>query len=82
MYQVCTKYCGTIISLTELISLEEAEEFVKHPFVMFYKDEFDKERDDDVIYPDEMWIEEALPFTDSPSKTEWKELEDAVELPF
>ena len=61
MYRVCAHYCGTTIGLEDFETLEEAEEFKKAPYVMCYYDEMGKldEEDNDLIYPDEMFVEEV-----------------------
>lgn len=52
MYKVCAHYQGTIILLEEFECKPEAEEFMLHPYYLTYDD-----GDDEIIYPDEMFIE-------------------------
>lgn len=71
-YSVCTKYCGSVVELENFDLLEDAENFMKRPCTLFYADEMEDGEEDEVIYPDEMWIEkrlgqlplEEIPFTD------------------
>ncbi len=81
MYQVCAKYCGTTISLEEFDTQEEANHFTEAPYVLFYKDEIENGTEDEIIYPNEMWVEEALPFTDPPVKQPEYNFDDD-DLPF
>ena len=74
-YRICAHYCGTIVwlvSLGEFETKEEAEKVIS----MGVKGAVDG-ADDDYFYPDEMWVEEILPF-DDPPETEWFE-EDYID---
>jgi len=82
MYQVCAKYCGTTISLEEFETQEKAEHFSESPFILFYKDEIENGEEDEIIYPSEMWVEEALPFTDPTVKQPEYEFICDDDLPF
>ena len=83
MYRVCAHYCWTTISVDEFETEQEAENCAKNPVVLFYKDEIENGEEDEVIYPNEMWVEEALPFDDPPTKTELKFTDEELEyLPF
>lgn len=71
-YSVCAKYCGAVVELENFDLLEDAENFMKRPYTLFYADETEDGEEDEVIHPAEMWIEkrlnkipwEEIPFTD------------------
>lgn len=56
-YDVCAKYCGSVISLAHFRTRKEAETFAQYPFVLYNADEMLDAEEDEVIYPGEMWIE-------------------------
>lgn len=56
-YDVCAKYCGTVISLACFPTRKEAETFAQYPFVLYNADEMLDAEEDEVIYPEEMWVE-------------------------
>ena len=63
MVKVCAHYCGTIIMIGEFETREQANEFMKHSYLMHYVDELVNATEDELIYPDEMFIEEdEIPF--------------------
>lgn len=70
MIKVCAHYCGTTILLEEFETLEEAEEFMTHNYILHYEDEMENADDDELIYADEMFIDndteedDELPFTE------------------
>ena len=77
--KICARYCGTTILLAEFNDRKQAEEFMKHDFVMNYYDEFDNIEDDEIIHANEMFIDEEdeeIPFSD-PVVYEWDD-----DLPF
>ena len=55
MVKVCARYCGTTILLGEMEE-EQAEEFMKHPYILYNADETE-DGEEDCIYPDEMFID-------------------------
>lgn len=79
---VCTKYCGTTILLAECNTEEEAEEFMKHDYVLYYSDEIEDD-EDVVISHDEMFICEDIHFYEPMTKEQFdKYFEDYDDLPF
>ena len=78
MVNVCTEYCGAVILLAEFETNEEAEEFMKHKYVLFEADETE-DRTAEVINPEEMLIEEEIPFAEPVKPNEYPDL---YELPF
>ena len=82
MYRVLAGYSGAVVMLMESETKEDAENFMKYPFTICYKDETDYLDEDEVIYPNEMWLtEENVPFEYAPSPAELcKMIGD--ELPF
>ena len=58
-YIVCAKYCGSVIELESFDTEDEAYDFMQEPYTLFYEDEIDDGEEDEVIYPDEMWVEYA-----------------------
>ena len=54
--KVCAHYQGTTILLEEFEQKPEAEEFMLHPYYIVHDD-----GDEEIIYPDEMFIEEDSP---------------------
>jgi len=79
MVKVCARYCGTIILLEEFETIDEAEDFMTHDFLMFHSDELET-GEDEYIYPDEMFIDtekEEVPFCEPLTFDEIKD-----ELPF
>ena len=58
MYQVCAHYEGTVVLLAEFENLDDAKEFIKYDFVNAAADETE-DGVADIIYSDEMFIEEA-----------------------
>jgi hypothetical protein len=80
MYKVLAAYSGTIVMLMQTDYKAEAENFMKYPYTILYADETDYTNEDEIIYPNEMWLtEEDIPFEDAPSPQEVKGLE---EMPF
>jgi len=78
MVNVCAHYCGSTILLAELESEEAAGEFMKHDYILFYADEILNADEDVVIHPDEMFVEDEIPFCE-PIHAEY---EQSDELPF
>lgn len=78
-YIVCAKYCGETIGLDEFERESDAIEFAKHPFVLFDKDEAAELEEDEIIYPNEMWIEKT-----EERKIEYPDFSDIIDddLPF
>ena len=80
MTNVCAHYCGTTILLESFETEEAAKEFMKHDYVLYYADELENAEADEIIYSYEMFIEDELPFFETP-KIEIKDI-DLDELPF
>lgn len=78
MVNVCARYSGTVILLAECETEEEAKAFMKNDYVLFYADELEGIDDDEIIYSNEMFIEDELPFYE-PVKINYG---GADELPF
>ena len=66
MTNVCAKYCGTIILLESFEDEDDAKEFMKHDYILHYADEYENANEDDIIYSDEMFLEDEIPFFDTP----------------
>ena len=84
-YIVCAHYCGTVIELETFENKDLAEEFAMYPCELYSADETEDGIEDEIIYPDEMWVEEqsSLPFSDLPRYSElFQTLEYEDELPF
>ena len=62
MINVCAKYCGSTIILAECETESEAEQFMKNDYVLFYADEIENGTEDEIIHPDEMFIDDEIPF--------------------
>lgn len=74
MYRVCTRYNDVVIMLAEFDTEKEAEEFTQHNYVLYYADEFES-GDDEIIYPDEMFVEaEEIPFCEPLTQEELDDL--------
>ena len=85
MIKVCENYCGSTILLAEFEKEEEANEFMKHNYILFYADELDNAEEDEIIYPNEMFIDtEEIPFCEPINPWEMYNLteEQWGELPF
>jgi len=80
MFKVCAHYCGTTILLEEFETIEEAEEFMMHDYILAYEDETE-DHEEECIYRDEMFIDDDLPFSDPPTIQEFA-FEYSDELPF
>ena len=83
MYKVCAMIDDKICLLEEFECKPEAEEFMLHDYVLFYKDEMEEATEDEVIHPEEMFIlddQDLLPFTDITPPSEVGAF--AEELPF
>ena len=64
MVNVCAKYCGATILLKSFESVEQAKEFMKHTYVLYEADETEN-MEEECIYPDEMYLEDEIPFYES-----------------
>lgn len=64
MYTVCANYCNSTVILDTFKTEEEAENFMKHDYILIHSDEFADEQEDDIIHPDEMFIsnDDEIPF--------------------
>ena len=83
MYHVCAKYCGAVIELENFEDMNQTTDFMKQPMVLFYKDEIEGGEEDEVIYPNEMWIEENMSFDSSWITSEFEPSQDELDdLPF
>ena len=83
MINVCAHYCGTTILLDSFENKEDAEEFMKHDYVLHYADEIENAEEDELIYSDEMFIsDENIPFAEPISNEEIIYADDLDELPF
>jgi len=78
MINVCAHYCGTTILLESFKTKKEAKEFMKNDYILHYADEIEDGEEDDLIYSDEMFIEDEIPFFE----TAETKFEDLDELPF
>lgn len=82
MINVCANYCGATILLESFETEEQAKEFMKHDYVLFFADEIENAEEDEIIHPYEMFIEEELPFFE----TKYSEMKfnnvELDELPF
>lgn len=56
MFKIIGYYYDREYLIAEFNTLEEAEEFVKHPYVLYEADE-SEENEEQVIMPEEMFIE-------------------------
>lgn len=82
MINVCAHYCGTTILLESFETEEEAKEFMKHEYILYYADELEDQDEDDIIMPAEMFIEDELPFFETQEHSiEFKNI-NLDELPF
>ena len=61
MVTVCAHYEGTVIELKRCETEEEANEFMKHDYILHYADEMEN-GEEELIYADEMFIEDEVPF--------------------
>ena len=82
MINVCANYCGATILLESFETKDEAEEFMTHDYVLFYADEIENGEEDEIIYTDEMFIEDELPFFESYEQTKLNNKLELDELPF
>ena len=62
MINVCAHYNGTTILLGSFETEKKANEFMKNKYVLHYADEYEYPLEDEIIYPDEMFIEDEVPF--------------------
>ena len=67
MINVCAHYCGTTILINSFETEEEAKEFIKHDYVLYYADELENAEEDEIIHSDEMFLEDELPFFNTPA---------------
>ena len=65
MINVCAYYCGTVILLDSFETKEDADEFMRHNYILHYSDELENAEEDELIYADEMFIEDEVPFTET-----------------
>ena len=82
MINVCANYCGSIILLESFETKDEAEEFMTHDYILFYADEIENGEKDEIIYTNEMFIEDELPFFEKPVETKLNNELELDELPF
>lgn len=67
MINVCCNYCGSIILLESFDNQDDADSFMKNQYVLFYADEIEDAEEDVIISPDEMFIEDEIPFFEKPN---------------
>ncbi len=60
MVRVCANHDNSIVMLDEFWTTEEAEEFMKHKYVLYYADETEDSDKDEVVYPEEMFIDNEI----------------------
>ena len=82
MFNVCARYCGTTILLESFEKKKDAEEFMKKDYILHYADEIEDGEEDELIYADEMFLENQLPFFESAVKCNNTNILDLDELPF
>lgn len=66
MVNVCAHYNGTIILLAEFETEEDAKEFMQHDYILYHADELEDAEDDELIYKDQMFIDNGkeIPFSE------------------
>ena len=72
---------GTTILLAENLTNDEANEFMLNTYVLDYADET-LGYEDDVIFPDEMYASDEIPFYEPSDQAENYDDLDPDELPF
>lgn len=81
MINVCANYMGTVILLDSFNTKDKADEFMSHDYILHYANEIEDAEEDEVIHPDEMFIEDDVPFFNMPLNNIKAEF-DLDELPF
>ena len=82
MVNVCANYMGTVILLKSFNTKDKANEFMQHDYVLHYADEIEDAEEDDVIFADEMFLEDDIPFFDVPLNNQNLAEFELDELPF
>ena len=82
LINVCAHYCGTTILIDSFKTEEEAKEFMKHDYILYYADELENAEEDEIIYSNEMFIEDELPFFETQTPQIKFEDVNLDELPF
>lgn len=60
MIRVCANHDNKLIMIDEFWTIEEAQSFMKNKYVLHYADEFEDADEDEIIYPEEMFIENEI----------------------
>ena len=83
MVNVFAHYNGTTILIDTFKLREDAEEFIKHDYILHYADEIENGEEDDIIYSDEMFIsDDEIPFTETVPLKVIYDYENLDDLPF